>query len=148
MQLFESLESRSLFSVTPIAAGPVAEPSLAFTIAPLAKVAKLIGTWKGSINVVGVHSQPVTLVINAQNSTGALTGVLTTPADKSIHVKFRGTLKAKGVVTISLAGTHGGGPINGSGTGTLKAASTKITFVMAWKQGGHTFAGTLVLKKV
>jgi hypothetical protein len=146
--LFESLEARSLFSVTPIAAPHSAHPMLTTTFAPLVALQKMIGTWKGAIVVKGIHTQPVVLVISKQTASGKMSGLLTTPRDKSIKVKFVGTINAKGGVTIALIGVHPGGPINGTGTGALKAPGKAITFAMKFTQSGHVFPGSLVLKRV
>src|SRR5690242_11936372 len=101
--LFESLETRTPFSVTPIVASPPADPTSAITISPFVALKNMVGTWKGSLNVVGVHSRPVTLVITKQTGTGKITGTLTTPLDPSIHVAFSGKVKSNRKVTISLA---------------------------------------------
>lgn len=146
--LFESLEGRNLFSATPIAAPTPPQASISMSFAPLAVLQKMVGTWKGTVYVAGVHSQPVKLIISSQTSTGKITGVLKSTKNSSINVAFTGKVKASGSVSISLLGGHSGGAINGTGSGKLKASATKISFTMAFVQGGRTFPGTLTLKKI
>ena len=145
---FESLEDRSLFSVTPIAAPPPTHAPLMMSVAPLAVLKKVVGTWKGSVNVVGVHSQPVKLTISSQTSTGRIAGTLKSTNDPSINVAFSGKVKSNGRVSITLLGSHSGGSINGTGSGKLKVNGTKITFTMTFTQGGQSFPGTLILRKL
>jgi hypothetical protein len=145
--LFESLETRTLFSVTPIVAGPPADPTSAISITPFVALKKMIGTWKGSLTVVGIHSRPCKLVITKQTGSGKITGILTTPQDPTIHVALTGKVKSNGKVSITLVGSHLAGPINGTGTGKLKSGGKAITFTMVWSQNGATFPGSLTLKK-
>jgi len=147
-KFFESLETRSLFSVAPVITGPPPASAVMSTFAVATPIPRVVGTWKGSVNVVGVHSQPVKLVITSQTSTGRFTGVLTTTKNKSIKVAVTGRVKSNGSVSITVGGTHSGGAINGTGSAKLKAAGKAISFTMSFVQGGRAFGGSLILKKL
>ncbi len=111
----------------------------------LAAIPRTTGTWRGSIRIPGVHTQAVTLTITSQTSKGKIKGILIANADPSIRVSTNGTVKSNRSFTITLAGGHSGGAINGTGSGKLSANKKSITFNMVFVQGGRNFAGTLTL---
>jgi len=146
-RFIESLESRSLFSASPVAHSMLATASATGIVQPLAASKKMVGTWSGIVNVTGVHSRPVTIVIKSQTGTGHLTGTLTTSLDPSIIVNFSGKIGSNRRVHISLAGTHSGGAINGIGSGKLSANGKKISISMNFVQNGFSIPGSLNLAK-
>jgi len=146
--LFESLERRTLFSVTPIPADlPPSTSALPVLVHPLVALKNMKGTWNGAVLVTGVHAQSVKLTIRTQTSTGKLKGTLISTADPSILVAFSGKIRSNRKVSITLVGGHSGGAINGTGTGKLSKNGKSITFTMMFVQGGQSFPGTLTLTK-
>ncbi len=118
-------------------------------ITPLATLrANLVGKWKGTVTVTGVHSQPVAVNISKQTSIGRLSGVLTTSQDSSIRVTFSGVSKANRKVSVVLKGTHPGGSIDGSGTGKVSTNGKTLSITMTFVQNGRNLPGTLILKRV
>ena len=146
--LFEALEGRNLFSVTPIGLGPQPQAEPAILVHPLVAIKKMKGTWSGAVLVTGIHTQSISLKITSQTSSGKLKGVLIATADPSIQVAFTGKIKSNRKVSITLTGGHSGGAINGTGTGKLSANGKAITFTMVFVQNGMSFPGTLTLTKV
>lgn len=111
------------------------------------KLLNLTGNWAGTVNVVGVHSRPVTLTISKQASNGKLKGTLIPVQDTSIHVAFSGQLKTNRSISVKLVGSHSGGAINGSGTGKVSPDGKSINVSMKFVQGTQTFKGSLVLAR-
>jgi hypothetical protein len=146
--LFESLEGRTLMSVSPVAlqSAERAQPALV-TIVPFA-IPKIVAKYKGTISIPGIHAQSVTITIKKETATGKLTGTLVANADPSIVVKVTGKVTASRKVTLVLTGSHSGGSINGTGTGKLSANGKTMTISMVFVQGGMNFNGTLTLKRV
>ena len=147
LPLFESLESRALFSASPVAHPSLAFPGPAPVVQPLVALKKMAGTWNGIVTVTGVHDRPVTIVITSQTHTGHLTGTLTTSLDPSIIVAFSGRISANRRVHITLTGTHSGGAINGTGTGKLTSSGKKVSLTMTFVQNGFSIGGLLTLSK-
>ena len=118
------------------------------TVGSLAKgLVNVVGSYTGAIVIPGVaHNRAVNVSITRQSKTGSFKGVLIPTADTTIHVAVSGTVSAGGKFTIKLVGTHSGGSINGTGTGTIGKTGglvAKVTFV----QSGQKFPGTLKLAK-
>jgi hypothetical protein len=145
---FESLESRSLLSVSPSFAGPTPPQSGEVIYSTLAVLPSVLGTWKGTLTLPGVHSKTVKIRINAQTHTGKVSGILTTTQDPSIRVTVTGKVTSTGRLYLTLAGGHGGGAINGTGNGKLKVGNTKVTLAMVFTQNGANYDGTISLHKV
>ena len=139
---FESLESRRLFSVTPLS--PVAPSAPREVIVQPLIAKKMTGKWKGMVVVTNIQTQPVTVTIK-QKSNGKFTGMLTAVNDPTIQVAVSGKISSNGKVRITLKGIHSGGVIDGSGTGKLHGKS--ITFTLVFQQNGVSFPGSLTLKK-
>jgi hypothetical protein len=149
-----ALVSGTLSSAAPASAtpGPVLdaaasiEPS-AVPIEPMAvALGKIAGNYSGSVVVTGVHTRPVKVTLK-QAANGTLTGTATSTQDTRIKITVTGKVTSATAFTFKLSGgTHGGGVIAGSGTGTIKGKTlaVKVTFV----QGTRKIPGTLSLKKI
>ena len=147
----DTLESRMFLSAAVVGPGILMPDTTAVTYAlatgaqPLAvTLAKIAGTYTGSVVVTGVHTRPVKVVLK-EAANGTLSGTLTTPQDASIKVKVTGKVKNATTFTITLTGNHSGGSINGTGTGTIKGKT--LTIKMNFVQGGSIFPGKLTLKR-
>jgi len=145
-RFFESLESRSLFSVTPLSVVPPprAEPAV---IQPLVALKKMSGKWSGTVVVTNIQTQPVTITINKQKPNGRFTGLLVAVNDPTIRVAITGRIRSNRRASITLVGNHSGGAIDGSGTGKLSSNGKTITFTLVFIQNGQQFPGTLTLKR-
>jgi len=150
----DALESRSLLSAAPVSLAPGLVMDTGAVIQPLAMMvhplvvtlAKIAGNYGGTVAVTGVHSRPVKVTLK-QAANGTLSGTLTSPQDASIKVKITGKVTSKTAFTFKLSnGSHAGGAIAGSGTGTVKGKTLSIT--MTFVQGGQSGPGKLTLKLV
>ncbi len=149
----DALEARSLLSAVPIEVAPLFQANveavvqpLTARVSPLAKaLAKIAGNYTGTVAVTGVHTRPVNVTLK-ETSKGALTGTLTSPQDSSIKVKITGKVTSTKAFTFTLSnGSHPGGAIAGSGTGSIKGK--KLTIKMNFVQGSTSTPGTLTLSK-
>ena len=146
-EFFETLESRSLLSAAPVHAAAALHADPQAVIQTLAtKLPKINGNYSGSIIVNGVHTRGITLSITKQTAKGAFSGVLTSTQDASIKVTVTGTVTGAKTFTIKLKGTHSGGPINATGTGTI--AKGKLSSPLTFTQGSSGFSGSISVKKV
>jgi hypothetical protein len=166
---FENLEGRWLLSATPWtdlsrhAAGAAllapAEvlhqdvgslPSVSALAISAATLPKVVGTYKGSIAVKGVHTLSTTVVIKTQASTGAITGTLTAASDPSVKATIKGKVLAgnKITFTVSGGGSHAGGTISGTGSGKIVVSGTHVTLSLNFKfTKPFAATGTMTLKK-
>jgi hypothetical protein len=149
--MFESLERRDHFSLavphTQVTGVPQNPAAVTFAAAATT-LPNVVGSWNGTLTVIGIHDRPVTIAITREASNGRLSGTLTTSLDPSIVVAFSGRIKANGSMSgVSLQGIHSGGPINGAGTGKLNAAGNSMKFNLTFTQSGQGFPGTVTLNK-
>lgn len=153
-RFMESLESRSLLSVSPVFAGmpPLATQS-ATTIVPLKHVTGLqniVGVYTGTIVIPGIgHNKPVTLTITGETKHGLFSGLLTASAD--VQYTFTGRVLSNTTLRFSFTGSHQGGTVLANGTGTIVAhRGGRITMAMGFQiavNGGTQFPGTLNVGK-
>lgn len=144
----ESLESRQLFSGSVSLVIPGETASTFSVFQPLAVLQNVVGTWKGTLTLAGVHTKTVKVKIASQTHTGKVAGVLTTSLDPSIRVAVTGKVTTSGRLYLTLGGSHSGGSINGTGNGKLKLSTTKVTLAMTFTQNGADYSGTISLHKM
>lgn len=140
---FENLESRSMLSATVVAAHLLFQvPSGPAITAAAVKIPSLVGRYRGSLNIAGVHGKSIVLNISKQLLNGSFTGKITSGG---VSATATGVMKANKTFTIAFKGSHTGGAINGTGTGKL--VGTKITISAKFNQGGHLYPGTVSATK-
>lgn len=156
MEIFEleAMESRTLLSAAPVYlappremdAGAVVQP-VSVLASPLVKaLAKIAGKYSGTVVVTGVHTRPVNVTLK-ESASGKLSGTLTSPQDDSIKVKISGKVTSTKKFSFTLSnGSHAGGAIAGSGTGSVKGTTLSIT--MTFVQGGQNIPGKLTLRRL
>lgn len=148
--LFESLESRQLFSVAAPALmateAPLApQPALTVAAVAAAKLPRLVGTYRGNLVIPAVgHFKSVVLTIIKQNLKGKFTGTLNA---SGVSVAVSGAMGAHRTFKIALKGTHPGGPIDGTGTGSLNKTGKKLSISVNFVRGTQRLPGTLTLTK-
>lgn len=140
---FENLESRSLLSATLVGPVPMfAAPAGPTISAAAVTIPSLVGRYRGSLSITGVHTKAVVLTITKQLANGSFTGKITS---SNVTAVVTGVAKANKTYTITFKGSHKGGSINGTGTGTL--VGTKLTITAKFSQGGQLFPGKIVATK-
>ncbi len=110
----------------------------------------LLGSYSGTMDIPAVaHYKSAVLNIASQSTSGAFTGTLT--ADGQVSVNVSGTVAANRTFTISVVTppntNHPGGPINGTGTGTLDATGKIVAIHLTFSAYGTTFPGTVSVSK-
>lgn len=162
----ESLETRSLLSSVPLAPLPVhfdvpalvapATPgglhNAAAVLSPLASAAlrNVVGAYNGSMAVTGVHTQTVKVTISKQTAAGVITGTLTSTLNPAVKLAITGKVLPGNKIRMTLVGggTHGGGAIAGTGTGTIAVSGRHITLNLSFKfTKPFNDTGTLILRK-
>ncbi len=144
--MFESFESRTMFSVAlpqaTVASHPLT-PVTGIHVTPLVKRAvSFIGSYSGTLNIPGLkYAKSVVMTVKTLTAKGAFTGLLTT---KGISVNVAGVLTKKGF-TISLTGSKPASPMVGTGTGTFDAGYLHLSLNMSFKPGKKAYAGTVTL---
>lgn len=144
---YEALESRTFLSAAALTLG---QPLLAVSptlVQPLVTPVGIPGTYSGSINVIGIHTQPVTITLARKTAT-RFVGTLVPTADATIQVrvvvtKTGQTVGGKRFVTVVFKGTHGNGAINGRGTGVITPTGRLRVSNFVFIQGTQPFPGTV-----
>jgi hypothetical protein len=102
-----------------------------------AQIPSLVGTYNGSLVIPAVgHYKSAVLRITQQANDGSYSGTLT--ADGVVSVNVSGTVAANRSFTMSVVTppntNHPGGPIDGSGTGTLDSTGKQMTVSLVLNQ--------------
>lgn len=110
----------------------------------------MVGTYSGTLDIPAVsHYKNAVLNITSQNSSGLFSGTLT--ADSAVSVNVTGTIAANRTFTVTVvtpANTnHPGGPINGTGTGTLDATGKIVAMNLNFTAYGTVLPGTVNVSK-
>ena len=143
----ESLESRELLSVAfsqPEAVGTTTTDFAALRATPHAAAKGLVGTYKGNLTIPAVaHFKSVVMRIQSLAKSGAFKGTLSAPG---VSLKISGKRTSKGF-SIAITGTHPGGPINGTGTGTFDTGYKHLKISMSFKSGSQNLPGTIAVTR-
>ncbi len=122
-----------------------------FTINVTAPIPSLVGTYNGTLNIPSVgHYKSAVLTITTQNANGVFSGTLV--AENVVSTNVSGTISLDGTFTITVvtpANTnHPGGPINGTGTGTLDSTGKQVSINLSFSAYGTTLPGSFTATKV
>ena len=123
----------------------------AFTInVTVPQIPSLVGTYNGSLIIPAVgHYRNAVLTITQQNANGAFSGTLV--GDSVVSTNVSGTMALDGTFTITVVTppntNHPGGPIDGTGTGTLDSTGKNVAINLTFSAYGTTFPGTVTVTK-
>ncbi len=125
---------------------PNPTPTPTPTPTPGAGAPSLVGSYSGVLNIPAVgHYKNAVLNITGQKTKGGFGGTLT--ADGVVSVNVSGIVSANRSFTITVVtppnSNHPGGPINGTGTGTLDATGKVLAVNFNFAVGGGTIPGSL-----
>lgn len=120
MRFIEQLEYRRLLSASPateLAPAPINAP---VQQAVLAALTNLLGSYSGTLAVSGVHTRAVKASITSQAAEGSFQGTVTDASRTTTVANISGKIAADNTMTMTMSGggSHPGGTIAGTGTGT------------------------------
>ncbi|MFI5379788.1 MAG: hypothetical protein ACHRHE_10855 [Tepidisphaerales bacterium] len=114
------------------------------------QIPSLLGTYNGSLIIPAVgHYRSAVLNITQQSANGSYSGTLV--GDNVVSVNVSGVVSANRTFTMTVVTppntNHPGGPIYGTGTGTIDSTGAQIHVDLTFSAYGTTFPGTVDVTK-